>query len=187
MDQAKEVREFWFARGPEEWFGPALDDEIRVRFGALTERAAQGLLDQWADSPRRRLSLIILLDQFPRNLHRGSGAAFAQDTHALALTVTGMQSGADAALEPLERLFFLMPLQHAESLQAQDESVAAYRRLLEDAPAGQEDLFRDALESAQTHRAVIERFGRFPHRNAALGRESTADELVFIAETPNFG
>ena len=186
MDDAKEVREFWFAQDPDQWFGPVLDDEIRTRFGALTERAADGLLDHWADSPRRRLSLIILLDQFPRNLYRGSPKAFAQDTRALALTLTGMQCGADAALEPVERLFFLMPLQHAESIQAQEESVAAYRRLLEDAPPDETDLFRQALESAEAHRAVIERFGRFPHRNAALGRESTPEEAAFIAETPDF-
>jgi uncharacterized protein (DUF924 family) len=186
MDEAKEVREFWFAQGSEQWFGPVLDDEIRTRFGALTERAAAGLLDHWADSPRRRLSLIILLDQFPRNLYRGSEKAFAQDDRALALTLTGMQSGADAALGPVERIFFLMPLQHAESLQAQEESVAAYRRLLDDAPADDIDLFTQSLESAEAHRAVIERFGRFPHRNTALGRESTAEEAAFIAETPDF-
>src|SRR5882724_3882998 len=109
MDEAKEVRKFWFAQPPELWFGPALDDEIRERFGALTQRAANGELDHWADSPRRRLSLILLLDQFPPNLHRGSAEAFAQEARALRWTLTGMQSGADAALDPVERLFFLMP------------------------------------------------------------------------------
>jgi len=183
MDEAKEVRKFWFAQPPELWFGPALDDEIRERFGALTQRAANGELDHWADSPRRRLSLILLLDQFPRNLHRGSAEAFAQEARALRWTLTGMQSGADAALDPVERLFFLMPLQHAESAVAQEESVAAFRRLADEAPEDCRELLAKAVESAEAHRAVIERFGRFPHRNAALGRASTNDEATFIAET----
>jgi uncharacterized protein (DUF924 family) len=195
MDEARAVREFWFGQGPltantvaqraEFWFGAEgrhHDEEIRERFGALVERAAGGELASWADGPRRRLSLILLLDQFPRNMFRGSGRAFAGDAQALALTLTGMQSAADGALDVLERLFFYMPLQHAESRDAQDESVAAYRRLLGEAPPELHGLCEQALRSAEEHRAIIERFGRFPHRNRALGRESSEAEQQWLRE-----
>ncbi|HLY52873.1 MAG TPA: DUF924 family protein [Steroidobacteraceae bacterium] len=190
MDEARAVREFWFGAGPPAarapfWFGEEgrrHDEEIRARFAALYGRAAAGKLAGWADGPRGLLSLILLLDQFPRNMFRGSARAFATDSQALALTLSGMQSAADGALAVVERLFFYMPLQHAESRDAQDESVAAYRRLLAEAPADLKELCTDAVQSAETHRGIIERFGRFPHRNAALGRESTADEERWLAE-----
>jgi len=149
---------------------------MRARFGDLLELAASGDLASWADGPRRRLSLILLLDQFPRNMFRGSPRAFAHDAEALALTLSGMQSAADAALDAVERMFFYMPLQHAESPDAQDESVAAYRRLLAEAPQDLRGPFAAASRSAENHRAIIERFGRFPHRNRVLGRTSTAAE-----------
>ncbi len=197
MDEARSVRDFWFGRVPMSedglnrrirfWFGDERselrqrrDEHIRVRFGALVERAAKGELAAWADGPRRRLSLILLLDQFPRNIHRGSARAFACDSQALALALSGMQSGADAALNVMERIFFYMPLQHAESREVQEESVAAYRRLLAEVPEELRGPFSGALRSAENHRAIIERFGRFPHRNHALGRQSTAEELEWL-------
>ena len=183
MDEARAVREFWFGMGPEGWFGDdGRDEEIRARFGALYERAAAGELDSWAAGPRGRLSLILLLDQFPRNMFRGTARAFATDSRALALTLTGMQSAADAALEPVERLFFYMPLQHAESRDAQDESVAACRRLLAEAAPDDKELCAGALRFAEEHRAIIERFGRYPHRNAILGRASTPEEIEFLKQ-----
>jgi uncharacterized protein (DUF924 family) len=195
MDEARAVREFWFGEGPltaervsergEFWFGSEgrlHDAQIRERFGALYERAASGELASWADGPRRRLSLILLLDQFPRNMFRGSERAFACDDQALALTLTGMQSAADGALDVLERFFFYMPLQHAESRDAQDESVAAYRRLLAEAPPEVRWLCEEALRFALEHRAIIERFGRFPHRNHALGRAGTEAEEQWLRE-----
>ncbi|HLJ38904.1 MAG TPA: DUF924 family protein [Steroidobacteraceae bacterium] len=194
MDEARAVREFWFGEGPATaealagrarlWFGSdaSQDEEIRQRFGALYERAAAGELASWGDGPRRRLSLILVLDQFPRNMFRGSARAFATDSQALALALSGMQSAADGALDPVERLFFYMPLQHAESREAQDESLAAYRRLLAEAPPPARDLCAQALSSAETHRAIIERFGRFPHRNRALGRPSSAEEERWLEE-----
>src|SRR5579883_3051455 len=204
MDEALEVRRFWFGRLPLKpegvkerlalWFGSGAeerraDELIRSRFGALVERAAAGELDAWADSPRRRLSLILLLDQFTRHVYRGTERAFAKDREALALTLSGMQSAADAALTPVERLFFYMPLQHAELLDAQEESVAAYRRLLSEAPAELKDsVFASALESAERHRAIIARFGRFPHRNRVLGRANTAEEETYLRQgNPTFG
>jgi uncharacterized protein (DUF924 family) len=195
MDEARAVREYWFGTAPltaavlEErvrfWFGEAgapQDEEIRARFGALIERAGAGDLAAWAGGPRRRLSLILLLDQFPRNIFRGTARAFAYDEQALALTLSGMQSAADAALEPAERLFFYMPLQHAENLEAQDEAVAACRRLLAEVPAELRPTFSDTLRAALQHRSIIERFGRFPHRNAALGRASTPEEARWLSE-----
>ena len=197
MDEALEVRRFWFGRLPLKpegvkerlalWFGDAgeeqrADELIRSRFGTLVARAAAGELASWADSPRRRLSLILLLDQFPRHVYRGTGRAFATDREALALTVSGMQSAADAALTPVERIFFYMPLQHAEVSDAQEESVAAYRRLLNEAPQDLRPMFASALEAAETHRSILARFGRFPHRNRVLGRASTAEEAQYLRQ-----
>jgi uncharacterized protein (DUF924 family) len=196
MDEALEVRRFWFGKLPLKpegvparlalWFGAGaeeqrqIDDLIRARFGPLTERAAAGELATWADSPRRRLSLILLLDQFPRQIHRGTARAFATDRDALALTLSGMQSAADAALSPVERIFFYMPLQHAELPDAQDESLAAYRRLLNEAPPELQEMFAGSLKYAELHRAIVARFGRFPHRNRVLGRADTAEEAAYL-------
>jgi uncharacterized protein (DUF924 family) len=199
VDEARSVREFWFGQLPltaaalqgrlRFWFGgepselrTRRDATIRERFAALLERAAAGELAAWADGPRRRLSLIILLDQFPRQIYRGTARAFAYDAQALALTLSGMQSAADAALDVVERIFFYMPLQHAESREVQDESVAAYRRLLEEAPAPLHATFAGALRSAENHREIIERFGRFPGRNVALERASTPEESKWLKE-----
>jgi uncharacterized protein (DUF924 family) len=198
MDEALEVRRFWFGRLPLKpdgvqerlalWFGGPdeerrADELIRARFGPLVARAAAGELAAWADSPRRRLSLILLLDQFPRHVYRGTERAFATDREALALTVSGMQSAADAALTPVERIFFYMPLQHAEVSDAQEESVAAYRRLLNEAPPELKPMFASSLEAAELHRSILARFGRFPHRNRALGRTSTPEEIEYLAQS----
>ncbi len=197
MDEARSVRDFWFGTVPltaealerriRFWYGDAAaalrqrrDAHIRARFGELLERAARGQLAAWADGPRRRLSLIILLDQFPRSIFRGTARAFAYDAQALALALSGMQSAADAALGVIERIFFYMPLQHAESREVQEESVAAYRRLLAEAPEPLREHLARALRSAENHRSIIERFGRFPHRNRALGRVSTPAELDWL-------
>ena len=197
MDEARSVRDFWFGKLPPSaaelrqrmrfWFGgepsevrARRDDTIRSRFEGLIERAAAGGLDAWADGPRRRLSLILLLDQFPRNIWRGTARAFAHDAQALALTLSGMQSAADAALDVVERIFFYMPMQHAEAREAQDESVAAYRRLRTEAPHDLREFFDSSVRSAENHRAIVEQFGRFPHRNALLGRDSTPAELEWL-------
>ncbi|HEV8017695.1 MAG TPA: DUF924 family protein [Steroidobacteraceae bacterium] len=197
VDEARSVRDFWFGQLPLSaatlnsrirfWFGDEptatrqwRDAQIRIRFRPLFERAAGGQLAGWADGPRRRLSLILLLDQFPRNLFRGTTRAFATDDQALALTLSGMQSAADAALDVVERIFFYMPLQHAESREVQDESVAAYRRLLSEVPAELRGPFSGALRSAENHRAIIERFGRFPYRNHVLRRASTGPEEKWL-------
>jgi uncharacterized protein (DUF924 family) len=211
MDDALKVREFWFGKsltGPLQgqaemtsralalsrraslWFesNPQLmgqqDEAIRSRFGDLVERAARGELAGWADSPRRRLSLIILLDQFPRLMFRGTLRAFEYDPQALGLTLSGMQSAADGALNVIERLFFYMPLQRAEVSEVQDESVSAYKRLVTDCPAELRATFEGALASAEGYREVIRQFGRFPHRNHLLGRENTTEEAAYLKQNP---
>jgi len=197
VDEARQVRDFWFGQLPLSaaglnrrmrfWFGDESsavrqrrDEQIRRRFGELFERAAGGELAGWADGPRRRLSLVLLLDQFPRNMFRGTARAFAYDAAALALALSGMQSAADAALDVVERIFFYMPLQHAESYEVHEESVAAYRRLLSEAPEELRPIFAGAVRSAENHRAIIAQFGRFPHRNRALGRATTPGEQEWL-------
>ncbi len=194
-----EVLEFWFGTRPytpeavaqrmRRWFGdatapelqPQNDEQIRLRFAELVRTAANGELAAWESSPRRRLALILLLDQLPRNLYRGSAAAYAQDRQALELALSGMQLGADAALDPVERIFFYLPLQHAESRDVQEESLAAFRRLAAEASSAMAALFTGVCHYAQLHYDIIERFGRFPHRNRVLGRDSRADELTWLA------
>jgi uncharacterized protein (DUF924 family) len=200
--RAQEVLQFWFGLKPYTaaqvlqrsrlWFGnpdapeltPQTDELIQSQFAGSVAAAARGELAAWESSPRRRLALILLLDQFPRNIYRGSAAAFTQDDKALRLAVSGMQFGADAALDPLERMFFYMPLMHAESLEVQDESVAAFRRLREEAPPELASYCEESLRHALRHREQIARFGRFPQRNRALGRISTAAEAEWLAGDP---
>lgn len=196
--RAQDVLDFWFGPDPlgadhlpnrlRQWFGGEdppevvrLRDEVVVdRFAPAMEAALAGELHAWAASPRRLLALILLLDTFPRHAWRGRSRAFAGDAQALQRCVSGLATGADAALAPAERFFFYMPLQHAESPELQQESLAAYRRLAADAPAQHAHFFRGALQLATRNQQVVERFGRFPHRNAVLGRVSTGEELVWL-------
>jgi len=198
MHHAGEVLDFWFGAGPHTperlaerstfWFGgddaaavAARDVEIRTRLEPLLERASRGEFANWAASPKRRLALIILFDQVPRNAYRGTAAAFAFDREALMLAFEGMQIAADAALEPLERLFFYLPLEHAESMEAQDAAVEALDRLVGESPAELRDYIAYCATFARKHREVIAKFGRFPHRNAVLKRESTRAEMEWLA------
>jgi len=192
---AEDVLAFWFGRAPESeadvkacmkrWYGggPELDAEIDARFGPLMAAAANSELTDWATSPRGRLGLIVLLDQFPRSVYRSTAGAFAQDSLALDLTMTGMAARFDSRLDPLERLFFYMPLQHSESLEVQQQSVAAFEAL---AAAHAELFLRKALlgsaDYARQHRDIIAQFGRFPHRNSVLGRRSTPEEARYLEQ-----
>jgi uncharacterized protein (DUF924 family) len=179
--QVQQHSRLWFGEPGAPELTPQLDELIRERYSELTLIAEKGALAAWESSPRRRLALILLFDQFSRNIYRGSARAYAQDLAALSLTVSGMQIGADATLDPVERLFFYMPLMHAESLDVQEESVAAFRRLVEEAPADLRRTFQASLDSAVEHRDIIAHFGRFPHRNRVLGRESTSEEVAWLA------
>ncbi|HLA70952.1 MAG TPA: DUF924 family protein [Steroidobacteraceae bacterium] len=198
MHNAHDVLEFWFGAAPfdtarlEErtrfWFGgdgeaamAARDELIRATLEPMLERAARGEFAAWAGSPKRRLALIILFDQVPRNAYRGTAAAFAFDREALQLAAEGVQLAADAALAPHERLFFYLPLEHAESMEAQNASIVAFERLVTEAPPELRGFAESVREYARQHREVIEKFGRFPARNAALGRESTAEEREWLS------
>ena len=178
---ATDVLDFWFGPTPlavrREWFikDPVFDEAIRTRFGALVEQALAGPL-RWRDEPLSHLAAVIVLDQFPRNLFRGQARAFAGDPHALALALEMLEVGDDLKLPPLQRWFAYLPLEHAESLSVQERCVALFEDL-----AGADPALAGALDYAERHRDVIRRFGRFPHRNAALGRDSTAEERAYLA------
>lgn len=180
MDAAQVIG-FWFGAPPlarrREWFvkDAAFDATVRERFGGLVERALNGPLN-WGDDAQARLAAVIVFDQFTRNLFRGQARAFAGDPHALALALDMLEVGDDLKLPPLQRWFAYMPLEHAESLALQDRCVALFEDLAADNPG-----FDEVLDYACRHRDVIRRFGRFPHRNAALGRQSTAAELAWLA------
>ena len=175
------VVDFWFRElTPREWFtegGPKLDDRVRARFGALVAAARRGALDHWAASPRGRLALIILLDQFPRHCYRGTPEAYASDTKAQSLAADGIGAGMDEQLTFAERQFFYMPVMHAEDRDLQALSLERF------------DTLRDAAEAvlgfASGHRRVVFRFGRFPQRNKVLGRASSPDEEAFLASDEN--
>jgi uncharacterized protein (DUF924 family) len=182
----REILEFWFADGPDQfrqaWFtkDAAFDAEIARRFGTLVAPAREGELDDWAATPEGALALLILLDQFPRNLFRGTPDAFASDAHALQLARrVVLEQRLDLALTPTQRVFLYLPFEHAETLEAQDLSVALFEGLRDwpahAAPGG-------TIAYAWAHRAVIARFGRFPHRNGILGRASTPAEQAYLAQ-----
>jgi uncharacterized protein (DUF924 family) len=171
------------------WFGgskssDARDREIRKRFEPTLREAAAGLLEEWSLAPDGRSALIILFDQFPRNIYRGTVEAFAYDSRARQLCVEGLAVGADKALPPLQRVFFYLPLEHSESLADQEQCVELMQGLQAHAPEGLADAFASFTDYAIDHRKIIERFGRFPHRNRILRRENTIDEAAFLAEHP---
>jgi uncharacterized protein (DUF924 family) len=182
-----DILAFWFGRPGDPAYGQArsvwfrkdagFDDEIRSRFLADVEAALAGQLAHWAATPDGLLALLILLDQFPRNLFRGEARAFAGDAQALALAATAVAEGWDQPLSAVEKLFVYLPFEHSESLADQERSLALFTELAA-AHAGCEGF----LDYARRHFEVIARFGRFPHRNAALGRDSTADEAAYLAQ-----
>lgn len=160
----------------------ATDQDIALRFGHDLERAARGEYNDWADTPEGRLALIILTDQFPRNIFRSTAKAFAQDTLALGWCIEGMKYGADVQLRPVHRVFFYLPLEHSESLDHQHQSIECYTTLVESLPPEYKKAFSGFLDFAVKHHQIIERFGRFPHRNDILGRKSTAAEIEFLRQ-----
>ena len=180
------VLDFWFGKPPGnmrvEWFRkePAFDEEIRRRFGALHEAAARRELDAWRASAEPMLALVVVLDQFSRNLHRDDPLAFAQDAYARECAVEALGRKDDLALLPVQRQFLYMPFEHSESLEDQEKGVELMRSL----EAFEET--RGLTQWAVRHRDIVARFGRFPHRNAVLGRASTPEEIAFLA-TPGSG
>ena len=188
-----QVLSFWFANAlgsPEAakdqgrlWFeqSDTFDEEIRRRFGDLPERAARGEFETWRSAPRSTLALVLLLDQFPRNLFRDSPRAFEFDAKAAAVASGAIAAGFDEKLRPLEAVFLYLPFEHAEDLELQNRSVELFEKLCLRAPELLKSQFEEFADYAHRHREVIRRFGRFPHRNAVLGREPTSEEADYLA------
>lgn len=176
MTEPEEVIAFWFAEGREQqWFGggEAFDALVREALCAAYEEAAAGRLDHWREWPKGCLALCILLDQFPRNVFRGTPRAFASDAQALVVTRHALAQGFDESLSQVERIFLYLPLEHSESLADQENCVHLVAGLTENPKW---------LRYAEAHRDVVARFGRFPHRNAILDRVCTPEEEAFLKE-----
>ncbi|HEX2676538.1 MAG TPA: DUF924 family protein [Polyangiales bacterium] len=192
MSDIDQVLSFWLEPKPDTeealaaryqyWFygGEPVDREVRARFATLVERARRGELDDWTSTPRGTLALIILIDQFCRNLYRGTPDAFSHDGKALALARAGFDDGRFAALDELDRLFAAMPFRHAEDIEAQKRGVdLAVKDALSGRPAWRKMLI-ESVDYARKHLDVIVRLGRFPGRNAALRRATTAQEQEYF-------
>ena len=172
------------------WFGEdaVFDEEIATQFAGDVEQASSGQLDYWAADSRGRLALILLLDQFRRNIYRNKAEAFALDKAALKLCVEGAMEKKDKGLKPIERVFFYMPLQHAESRKVQKKSCEIFNKLSEAVSATYKETFETVAQFAQLHADIVEQFGRFPHRNAIMNRPNTAEEDEYLAgDAPTFG
>ena len=174
----QDVLGFWIAAGPAKWFAKsdAFDSAIRLKFEPVHLAAARGKYDDWAAQAEGALALVILLDQFPRNLYRDSGHAFATDGKARAIAAAAVAAGHDKAVAPELRPFFYLPYEHSESLADQETGLVLFEALLTDTGDA------DSLKWALAHRDVVARFRRFPHRNQALGRATTAAEQAFLDE-----
>ena len=194
------ILSFWFKareltapqidRRMDTWFGedPVFDHEIRKEFANDIEGACEGRLNHWAEEPRGRLALIILIDQFRRNIYRNTADAFSMDKLALKLCVEGAMEKKDKGLTPIQKVFFYMPLQHAESAKVQAKSVELFTRLAESVSPTYQETFLTIAQFAELHRDIIDQFGRFPHRNKLLGRENTPEEDEYLAsDSPDFG
>jgi uncharacterized protein (DUF924 family) len=196
VDYPETIHEFWFGRSPDDavvaqersvlWWSknPATDAEIRRRFEPLVIAAESGELDDWRRSSVGRLALILLTDQLPRNIYRDRPAAFRFDEIAQGLCLEDLAVRADRKLRPIERVFLYMPLEHSENIEHQNRSVLLFRGLTSEVAANLKPIFEGYLDFAIKHQVIIERFGRFPHRNTILGRESTPEEMEFL-EGPN--
>jgi len=194
------ILEFWFRaqelsapqidRRMDIWFGEdeVFDHECKKEFSDDVELASSGKLDHWAHEPRGRLALILLLDQFRRNIYRNTAAAFAKDAVALKLCVEGAMAKKDQGLTPIQRAFFYMPLQHAESAKVQSKSVELFTKLAESVSPTYRETFETIAQFAELHRDIIAQFGRFPHRNALLNRPNTPEEDEYLStDSPDFG
>ncbi len=191
----EDILRFWFppaldtadsstvARRVEWWFRGGANSEIAARYVEALNRAERGEHDDWSGTPRSRLALILVLDQFPRSLYPNSARAYAQDPKALALSLEGIRIGHYGALESAwEQTFFFLPLGHSESLAHLETAVALAEAIVRRVPAPLRPLFEHSASQARGHRDVVAKFGRQPHRNAILGRASTPDELAYLAK-----
>jgi len=194
------VLDFWFCDSEldspqldsrmDRWFGAndELDEQIRQEFGELIEMASSDQLDTWTQTPQGRLALIILLDQFRRNIYRGTVDAYTHDKKALRFAIEGTMAGDHKQLSSVQRMFFFMPLQHAESLKIQEKSVSIFNALARAVPGTLHETFLAAAQFAELHRDIVAEFGRFPHRNAVLGRPNSSSETDYLSsDGPTFG
>lgn len=192
MNKIDEVHEFWFGTIENErcsqeqskiWYesSAAQDKQITEQFGDLFRQAKEGSLSEWQMSAKGQLSLIILLDQFSRNMFRGTAEAFATDDVALSICLTGMEQTQDKSLTLVERLFFYHPLQHSESIEIQQLSVRTHESLIQEYSGELQEYAKYALGFAKEHHDIVREFGRFPHRNVALERASTEAELNYLS------
>ncbi|QBY05379.1 DUF924 domain-containing protein [Thalassotalea sp. HSM 43] len=195
----EKVIEFWFgeikdqlsaAEKQQLWYQstPQQDEQIRQQFEHLYEQACQGALDAWQRTAKGCMALIILLDQMPRNMYRGSKQAFMSDHVALKVCLHGLEQGFDRELQLVERCFFYHPLEHSEELKHQELCVVEFERLHQVYQGQAQQMFiRNGLDFAMKHRDIIAEFGRFPHRNKVLQRDSSAAELEYLKHGPSFG
>lgn len=192
MSRPEDILHFWFGgpgdpplRNSERWYkeDAAFDAECAARFGGAIEAGTKGELDEWRKTARGRLALVVLFDQLSRNVYRGTPRAFAQDALARDIALEAVAAGDERVLSPVERSFLYMPFMHAEDVGLQHRCVASFGRLAAEAPADLKKYADNGLDYAKKHEEVIERFGRFPHRNAVLGRETTKEEEAFL-KTP---
>lgn len=187
MATPRDIIAFWFSpQARPLWFekDKAFDDEIRARFGAAVHEAQQGGFEAWRQSPEGVLALLLMLDQFSRNIHRGTAKAFIGDVRCREIAARAVAQGYDRRFGFEERCFFYLPFEHSEEIADQDRAVVLFGILLDQAPPERHQVATELLDYAHRHRQVIRRFGRFPHRNAALGRATTEAEAAFLKE-PN--
>jgi uncharacterized protein (DUF924 family) len=195
MDDITRVLTFWFGAAPaateqearvklRRWFqgGPTMDAEVREQFGPLVEKALRGDLASWAETPRGRLALILVLDQLTRNLWRNEARCYSGDQAAQRLSVEAYDAGVEKELSLEERLFLRMPLSHSEDLTLQERSARESDELVAAAPASLRPVYAMGREQSHKYRDIIARFGRFPHRNEVLGRASTPEEVEFLKD-----
>lgn len=199
MERYEEILHYWFGHIEDTvlptqnrmriWFSgdPKTDEELRTEFNSDLEKAISGDYDAWETEPRSMLSLIIVLDQFSRNIYRNTAMAFAQDVRALDLSVNGIEKQFDHKLSLIERVFFYMPLMHSEDLDMQATSVRAFKMLLDLSFPEARATFQSFFDYALKHYQVVEQFGRFPHRNKFLNRESTEAEIEYLNKGGGFG
>jgi uncharacterized protein (DUF924 family) len=197
MSREEEVLQYWFGNYSDEtelspdsprvrrWFqeGKSIDKEVKRLFEPDVVKAREGLLKIWEHTPRGRMALVLLLDQFPRHIYRDTSKSYVADEYALELALRSIGDGTDLKLKLIERAFLYLPMMHSEDLKIQNQSIQQYRQLAETAKSQiplNQDYYFGTLEYALKHHSVIQRFGRFPHRNAILGRKSSLDEQAYL-------
>jgi len=191
VSRPEDVLHFWLGapgdpplRNMKRWYtkDEAFDDECRERFQALLEAGSRGVLDEWKKTPQGRLALVVLFDQLSRNVYRDTPRAFAQDALARDVALDSIAKGDENVFSLIERCFLYMPLMHAEDVGLQHQSVASFNRIAGRGEGEVKKFLESGLDYAKKHEEIVERFGRFPHRNAILGRASTKEEEAFLKQ-----